>query len=441
MLDLSFIDEKLQQRADGCLLYQPNGRVIQVTDTLLRAKVSQVKIGELCLLRNAGESVFTPAEVIGFDNDTVLLAPVGDMVGVSSRTEVIPTNKSLSVGVGDNLLGCVLDGLGNILDNNEQEKFSLPLEYPVCASPPDPLKRKAINKPLITGIRAIDGLLTIGEGQRIGVLSGPGVGKSTLLSMLTQKTNVDIIVIALIGERGREVREFIDSTLNTETRKKSVMVVATSERPAIERIKAAHTATAISEYFRDQGKKVLLVMDSLTRFSRALREVGIAAGEASVNSGFPPSVYTELPKLVERTGRSDKGSITAIYTMLVEGDKATDPIADEVISLLDGHIILSKNLADISHFPAIDVLKSLSRVMGSIVEQDHIQTSGKMKQLLAKYMELEFLVKVGEYQKGVDAESDEALEKNSAINKFLQQNYEETYVFDETMKAMNNVIG
>lgn len=431
--------QNLQKSANECSIYNLHGRVVQVTDTLVRATVSQVKIGELCLLKNAGESLFTPAEVIGFDDNAVLLAPVGEMIGVSSRTEVIAMKKSLSVKVGNDLLGCVLDGLGNILDKNGRKKLSLPVEYPVCAPPPNPLMRKAINKPLITGIRAIDGFLTFGEGQRIGILSGAGVGKSTLLSMLTQKADVDVTVIALVGERGREVRQFIDSTLNEETRKKSVVVMATSDRPAIERIKAAHTATSIAEYYRDQGKKVLLVMDSLTRFSRALREVGIAAGETPVRSGFPPSVYAELPKLVERTGQSEKGSITAVYTMLVEGSAATDPIADEVISLLDGHIVLSKDLADSSHFPAIDVLKSLSRVMNLVVTEEHIQLSAKLRKLLAKYEEIEFLIRVGEYKKGTDTESDEALAKYSMINQFLQQSYTVREDFDETMRRINAI--
>ncbi len=436
---LNAIHESLQEKADNCSLYQLNGRVIQVTEILLKAIVPQVKIGELCLLRNVGESKTTPAEVVGFDHDTVLLAPVGDLTGVSTLTEVIPTGTSLNVKVGEGLLGCILDGLGNVLaQNSKTDVLSLDEEYPICSPPPDPLKRKPIDTSLVTGIRAIDGVLTVGEGQRMGILSSAGVGKSVLLSMLTQKTDVDIIVVALIGERGKEVKEFIDSTLDESTRKKAIMVVATSDRPAIERVKAAHTATAIAEYYRDKGKKVLLLMDSLTRFARALREIGIATGEAPVNSGFPPSVYTELPKLVERAGQSEHGSITAFYSVLVEGDETSDTMADEIVSLLDGHMILSRELAGASHYPAIDILKSLSRVMATIASPEHIQSAAKVRKLLAKYKEIEFLVKVGEYQKGSDKEADEALDKNDTINQFLQQSTAEKPTFTETLESLNN---
>jgi len=430
---------KIQESLENLKLYEFNGRVTEVTDSLVKAQASEVKVGDVCLLRNAGSNDTIPAEVVGFRGSTVFLAPVGDMDGVSTTTEVITTGLPLSVNVGEDLLGCVMDGLGNIISPEDTNKLSLPEKYAVTAPPPEALSRKLIEEPLTTGIRAIDGMLTIGQGQRIGLFAGAGVGKSTLLSMLVQKTDVDIIVVALIGERGKEVREFIETALTKETRKKSVIIVATSDRPSIERVKAAHTATAVAEYFRAQGKSVFLLMDSLTRFARALREVGIAMGEAPVSRGYPPSVFTELPKLVERAGQSDAGSITAIYTVLVEGDDMSDPISDELVSLLDGHIILSRDLASASHYPAIDILKSLSRVMTSIVDDEHVSSANKIRKLLSDYKEIEFLVKVGEYEKGTNSQADEALEKYDEINNFLKQTFSEEATLEDTIEALNGI--
>ncbi len=431
--------QEIQEKVDQSSLYELNGRVVEVTQSLVKAEVHRVKIGEICLLRNAGSLDTTPAEVVGFVKNLVLLAPIGDVEGISITTEVIPTGAPLSVDVGDDLLGCILDGLGNVIDFSAAQKPLLSERYALTGSPPDPLSRDLIEEPISTGIRAIDGMLTIGEGQRVGVFSGAGVGKSTLLSMLVQRSNVDVIVVALIGERGKEVREFIDSALDEESRKKSVLVIATSDKTSIERIKAALTATTIAEYFRSQGKKVLLVMDSLTRYARALREVGIAMGESPVSRGYPPSVLTELPKLVERAGQSDKGSITAVYTVLVEGDDLSDPIADELMSLLDGHIVLSRELANASHYPAIDVLKSISRVMNSVVSQEHIQSANKIRKLLSDYKEIEFLVKVGEYQKGTNSEADEALDKYSTINNYLKQAAIEQLTFEDSVEALHDI--
>ena len=429
----------IQKKVNLSTLYEYNGRVTQVTESLIQAQVHQVKIGEICLLRNIGSQDTVPAEVVGFKGSTVFLAPIGNLQGISTTTEVIPTGETLSLNIGDDLQGCILDGLGHVINFISEQKPSLIQRYPLTSPPPDPLKRNPIIKPLTTGVRAIDGLLTIGEGQRVGIFAGAGVGKSTLLGMLVQKTDVDVVVVGLIGERGKEVREFIDFALDDETRKKTILIAATSDKTSIERVKAAHTATAVAEYFRAQGKKVLLVMDSLTRYARALREVGIAMGEAAVSRGYPTSVYTELPKLIERAGQSDCGSITAIYTILVEGDDLSDPIADELLSLLDGHIVLSRELANSSHFPAIDILKSLSRVMNSVVDKDHIQSANRLRKLLTDYKEIEFLVKVGEYQKGTDTEADEALDKYAPINDFLKQGFSDYLSYEDSLEALHEL--
>lgn len=435
-----FQTKHIQEIISNLDIYTINGKVIQVTESIIRAIAPNVKIGEICYLRNIGDENLIPAEVIGFKGNIVLLAPVSDIAGVSNTTEVLPSGGPLKVRVGDGLLGCVLDGLGNILETSSDESPLLQHKYKVTAIPPNPLTRNIIQKPVVTGIRAIDSMLTLGEGQRIGLFAGAGIGKSTLLGMLAKNSDVDVIVVALIGERGKEVREFIQTNLTAESKSKSVIIVATSDKPSIERIKAAHTATAVAEYFRDKGQRVLLVMDSLTRFARALREVGIAMGEAPVSRGFPPSVFTELPKLVERAGQSDKGSITAVYTILTEGDDlSADPIADEAVSLLDGHIVLSREIANAGHYPAIDILNSLSRVMKTIVDVDHLHDANKIRKLLAEYKEIEFLVKVGEYEKGSNADADEALEKHAEINAFLQQDFNEMYLFNETRDALQDI--
>jgi len=421
------ISESMLKAVDSVPSLNLHGRIVQVAGTEVRAVLPQARIGELCMLKNSASDEMTPAEVIGIDRSEVLLAPIGDMRGMSTGTEVIATGRALHVAVGEDLVGCVLDGVGNIMDAGGRDIESLNLEgsYPVIASSPSPLSRDIIKEPLGLGVKAMDGLLTCGIGQRMGVFAGAGVGKSFFMSMLVQHAAVDVNVIALIGERGREVREFIEEALGEEGMKKTVLIVSTSDRPSIERLKAAYVATAVAEYYRDQGKSVLLMMDSLTRFARAQREIGLAAGEAPARRGFPPSVFAELPLLVERAGRSDKGSITAFYTVLVEGDDMSDPIADEIRSLLDGHIILSRDLAAKNHYPAIDILQSLSRVMPAIVHPQHIKTAAKIRSLMAKHKEIEFLVRVGEYQAGADPEADEALAKIDAINAFLCQTPDE----------------
>lgn len=414
------------------------GRVEQVVGTIIRAVVPGVKVGELCILRNPWEKWELKAEVVGFVKQVALLTPLGDLQGISPATEVIPTGTIHSIPVGECLLGRVLDGLGNPIDKGA------PLKpqgyYPVYAAPPNPMQRKIIDKPISLGLRVLDGVLTCGEGQRMGIFAAAGGGKSTLLSSIIKGCSADVCVLALIGERGREVREFIEHDLGEEGRKKAVLVVSTSDRSSMERLKAAYTATAIAEYFRDQQKKVLLMMDSVTRFGRAQREIGLAAGEPPTRRGFPPSVFSTLPKLMERAGNSDKGSITALYTVLVEGDDMTEPIADETRSILDGHIILSRKLASANHYPAIDVQQSVSRVMNAIVSKEQKLDAQVLRKILAKYAEVELLVQIGEYKKGTDPEADFALDKINAVNSFLKQGLEEKSTFEETLKALHAAV-
>jgi type III secretion protein N (ATPase) len=431
----------LREAVDQCQPLVLHGRIVQVTGTVVRAIVPHVKLGELCLLKNTGEQREIPAEVIGFEQNIALLAPIGDMQGVSAHTQVITTGKILEVPVGEALRGCVLDGIGRIQEIGGVAQPVLEQRYPIYANPPDALTRQRVNRPLSLGIRALDGLITCGIGQRIGIFAGAGVGKSSLLSMLISHAEVDVNVIALIGERGREVREFMEEALGKEGMAKTIMVVATSDRPAIERLKAAYVATAVAEYFRDQGKSVLLLMDSLTRFARAQREIGLAAGEAPARRGFPPSVFSELPKLVERAGNSDVGSITAFYTILVEGDDMSDPIADEVRSLLDGHIMLSRDLAAANHYPAVDVLASLSRIMPQLVPPEHRVAASHLRNLLAKYKEIEFLLRVGEYKHGSDPLADEAIRKMDAIQAFLKQPQHEHSHFETTAMQLMQLAG
>jgi len=440
-MTLDYIPQALQKSLENCQTLILHGRIVQVTGTVVRAIVPRVKLGELCFLHNPGDERQIPAEVIGFEQNIALLAPIGDMQGVSAHAQVTATGKVLEVGVGEDLKGCVLNGLGQIQDSGGKTSIDIKAHYPIYASPPDPLTRKRIDAPLSLGIRSMDGLITCGVGQRIGIFAGAGVGKSSLLSMLITHADADAYVVALIGERGREVRDFIDEALGTEGMKKTVLVVATSDRPAIERLKAAYVATAVAEYYRDQGKKVLLLMDSLTRFARAQREIGLAAGEAPARRGYPPSVFSELPKLVERAGYATEGSITAFYTVLMEGDDMSDPVADEVRSLLDGHIILSRDLGSANHYPAIDVLGSLSRIMPKLVSPEHRAAAAHIRSLMAKYKEIEFLVRVGEYQRGSDPQADEAISKIAAINAFLQQKPHERSSFKATSAQLIQLAG
>jgi type III secretion protein N (ATPase) len=412
------------------------GRVTQVLGTIVKAAVPKVSIGEVCILRNPGEDFEMQAEVVGFAQDAALLSPIGDMLGIGSTTEVIPTGRSHTVPVGEALLGRVLDGLGRPIDEEDRGSLVCDTFYPVFADAPDPLKRQLIDRPLELGVRVLDATLTCGEGQRMGIFAAAGGGKSTLLGMLVKGAAVDVIVIGLIGERGREVREFLEKDLGEEGRRRSVVVCATSDRSATERVKAAYVATAIAEYFRDQGKKVLFLLDSVTRFARAQREIGLAVGEPPTRRGFPPSVFASLPRLMERVGMNDKGSITALYTVLVEGDDMTEPVADETRSILDGHIVLSRKLASANHYPAVDVLASVSRVMSSVVTPEHAADAGRLRELMAKYAEVELLVKIGEYKDGSDPLADEAIEKHEAIREFLRQPVDERCTMDDTLREL-----
>ena len=416
------------------------GRVVQVTGTIIRAVIPSVKIGEICFLRSPGLELEMKAEVVGFSLGSALLMPMGDMQGISNNTEVIPTGRVHLVPVGNTLLGRVLDGLGDPIDTASRGPLHISRYYPVLTGAPDPLLRRMISQPLSLGIRALDGVLTVGEGQRMGVFAAAGGGKSTLMGMLVKGADVDVTVVALIGERGREVREFLEHELGEEGRRKSVIVCATSDKSSMERSKAAYVATAIAEYFRDQGKRVLFLMDSVTRFARAQREIGLAAGEPPTRRGFPPSVFATLPRLMERVGMSHKGSITALYTVLVEGDDMTEPIADETRSILDGHIILSRKLAAANHYPAIDVLASVSRVMNMVVTPEHKAMAGRMRELMAKFQEIELLVKIGEYKRGSDPLADQAIDKMDAIRHFLQQSTDEHCDFNEMLVNMRKVL-
>ena len=436
-----YITEVLNRGVEDAQPIEVKGRVIQVVGTIIRASVPGVKVGEICLLRNPWEDFEVAAEVVGFTRDAVLLTSLGQMLGISPSTEVIPTRRVHMVPVGGELLGRVLDGLGRPLDADTRGPIRPEGYYPVYADPPSPLERRMISKPLSLGVRALDGLLTCGEGQRMGIFAAAGGGKSTLLAQIVRNTQAEVTILALIGERGREVREFLEKDLGEEGRRKSVVVVSTSDRSAMERLKAAYVATSIAEYFRDQGAKVLLLMDSVTRFGRAQREIGLAAGEPPTRRGFPPSVFSELPKLMERAGNSAKGSITALYTVLVEGDDMTEPIADETRSILDGHIILSRKRAQINHYPAIDILQSVSRCQNAVITPEHRAAAGRMRELMAAYSEVELLLKIGEYQKGTDAATDEAIARHADIDAFLRQGLAEKTSFADTIARLRAVVG
>jgi type III secretion protein N (ATPase) len=376
---------------------------------------------------------------VGFTADEVFLSPLGEMKGVGPSSEVIPTHMPLHIKVGPQLLGRVLNGMGEPIDVNTKGPLELSESYPVIQDPPDPLKRRRISEPISVGIRVIDGALTTGLGQRVGIFAAAGGGKSTLLGMIARNAVADVNVISLIGERGRELRDFIEKDLGPEGLKRSVLVISTSDQASQLRLNAAYVGTAIAEYFRDQGKSVILMMDSVTRFARALREVGLAAGEPPARAGYTPSVFSTLPKLLERSGNSDIGSITAFYTILVAGDDMNEPVADEVRSILDGHIILSAELAHKYHYPAVDVLASASRVMQSIVPKEHLQLVGKLKEVLANYKKNELLIKIGEYKRGADKAGDFAIDHIDKVNNFLKQGVDEKCSWNETLQLLRTV--
>lgn len=416
--------------------YTKLGKVSQVIGLIIRVEGLEVFVGEVCeiIITSSKESVL--AEVVGFENNSVLLMPLGELQGIGPGCLVKPTGHSLKINISDELLGNTLDGLGKPID---REIFSEGKLFDVNRTPPNPFKRRKISDIMSTGVKAIDGILTCGEGQRIGIFAGSGVGKSTLLGMIARYCEADVIVIGLIGERGREVLEFIEGDLGPEGYKKSVVVCATSDQPPLVRLKGAFVATAIAEYFRDQGKKVVLMMDSVTRFAMAQREIGLATGEPPTTKGYTPSVFAMLPKLLERSGMSEKGSITAFYTVLVEGDDMNEPIADAVRGILDGHIVLSRKIAAENHFPAIDIQNSVSRVMKEIVEEDHYILSGKVKENLAVYEESKDLINVGAYKAGSNPILDNAVRLNGPIKDFLKQGIDERYSQDETIEILESI--
>jgi flagellum-specific ATP synthase len=415
-----------------------SGRVSQVVGLTIESIGPAVNMGEICHIYPLKSQVPIVSEVVGFKNNIVSLMPLGDMGGIGPGSRVEATGKSLMVKVGDNLLGRILDGLGNPID--DKNLIDSKTFYPVLNSPPNPLTRKMINEILPMGIKCIDGLLTIGKGQRVGIFAGSGVGKSTLMGMIARNTKADINVIGLIGERGREVREFIEKDLQEEGLARSVVVVATSDQPALVRLKAAQLATSIAEYFRDQGKDVMLLMDSITRFAMAQREVGLAVGEPPVTRGYTPSVFSTMPKLLERAGTSDVGSITGMYTVLVDGDDMNEPVADTVRGILDGHIVLSRNLANKNHYPAVDVLASISRVMPNIISSEQKQCANEIKSLLAVYKEAEDLINIGAYTRGSNINIDRAIDKIDQINSFLRQETDENIELDEVLTKIKSII-
>ncbi len=412
------------------------GKVVKIVGLTVESLGPEAKLGDVCTITSTDQSRQVRAEVVGFRDNRVLLTPYEEVAGIGIGDMVEVCSEALKVPVGEELLGMALDGLGRPLDGSE---LHMNTYYDVTAVPPDPMERVLIRDALPLGVKAIDGMLTLGKGQRIGIFAGSGVGKSTLLGMIARNTKADINVIALIGERGREVKEFIEHDLGEEGMRRSVLVIATSDKPALIRKKAAQTATAIAEYFRDQGRDVLLMLDNLTRFSMAQREIGLAAGEPPVSRGYPPSVYAEMPKLLERAGNGAVGSITGIYTVLVDGDDFNEPISDTARGILDGHIILSRKLGHKNHYPAIDVLQSISRVMSAVATKEHKQLASRLKSTLATYTEAEDLINIGAYKAGSNPEIDDAIQKNAAINEFLCQGTDEKFTFEETVEQLRRI--
>jgi flagellar protein export ATPase FliI len=433
MINLNVVRQRLQ----NIKTIKLQGQVTQVVGLTVEVQGINAGIGEVCSIIVPNEQQPIMAEVVGFKDRNSLLMPLGELRGIYPGCSVLPTGETLKVKVGEHLLGQVLDGLGRpIEDGLDTEAGNL---FPVDNQPPNPLKRKRISSVLPTGVRTIDAMLTCGCGQRIGIFAGSGVGKSTLLGMIAKHCSADVNVIALIGERGREVLDFIESDLGPEGLAKSIVIAATSDQPALVRMKGAYIATAIAEYFRDQGKDVMLLMDSVTRFAMAQREVGLAIGEPPATRGYTPSVFALLPKLLERSGMGQTGSITAFYTVLVDGDDMNEPIADAVRGILDGHIVLSRKLAARNHYPAIDVLSSVSRVMPDIVENQHLSNAGKIRDLMATYNESEDLINIGAYVSGSNPKIDLAIRKHDQITQFLTQQPDEYSQYSETLENLYQI--
>ncbi len=436
MNGISLIKYKYALTSNDLIKY--TGRVSQVVGLTIESIGPAANLGELCFIYPVKSDVPIKAEVVGFKNNIVCLMPLGDMSGIGPGSRVEATGRNLTVNVDKSMLGRILDGLGNAID--DLGVIESHLSYPVENSPPNPLTRKRIEEILPLGVKAIDGLLTIGKGQRVGIFAGSGVGKSTLMGMIARNTKADVNVIGLIGERGREVREFIENDLKEEGLRRSVVIIATSDQPALVRLKAAQLATAVAEFFRDQGLDVMLLMDSLTRFAMAQREVGLAIGEPPVTRGYTPSVFAIMPRLLERSGTSERGSITGMYTVLVDGDDMNEPIADTVRGILDGHIVLSRNMANRNHYPAIDVLASVSRVMPNIISDAHKQYANEMKNILSVYRDAEDMINIGAYVKGSSKSIDRAMERIEQINQFLKQDVHEKIGMEQALNIMKNLV-
>jgi flagellum-specific ATP synthase len=435
---LEAVFDAMNERLGEIELVPVNGKVVEVIGIVIESKGPDIQIGDLCevRMRNRGEPPLS-CEVVGFRGDRVLLMPLGEVRRIGPGSDVFSMGKSLGVRVGSDLLGRVLGGLGEPLDDKGPLVGST--EYPLHADPPHPLKRRSIDIPLSVGIRAMDGLLTLGQGQRVGIFSGSGVGKSTLLGMMARNTEADVNVIALVGERGREVQEFLRRDLTEEGMKRSVVIVATSDQPPLVRLKAAMTATAVAEYFRDQDANVLLMMDSITRVAMAQRDVGLAIGEPPATRGYTPSIFAFLPRLLERAGAGERGSITGVYSVLVEGDDMNEPISDAVRGILDGHVTLSRDLATRNHYPAIDVLSSISRIMNNIVSAEHLAAASGLRELLALYREAEELLNLGAYKHGSNPRLDFAIAHKGEIDAFLKQPVTEYSSFEETLERLLSI--
>ncbi|MGP7817505.1 flagellar protein export ATPase FliI [Niallia sp. 01092] len=432
--------EELLSEIDTIDSLKRYGRVKKVVGLMIESQGPESSIGDVCLIHIGTKNKrVIKAEVVGFKEENIMLMPYTTLHDISPGCFVEGTSEPLQIKVGAGLVGTVVDSLGNPLDGS-----ALPnglKQVPIDQEPPNPLKRPPISNPMEVGIRLIDGLLTVGTGQRLGIFAGSGVGKSTLLGMIARNTKADLNVIALIGERGREVREFIERDLGPEGLKRSIVVVATSDQPALMRIKGAYTATAIAEYFRDKGLNVMLMMDSVTRVAMAQREVGLAVGEPPTTKGYTPSVFAILPKLLERTGTNEKGSITAFYTVLVDGDDMNEPIADTVRGILDGHIVMDRELANKGQYPAVNVLKSISRVMNHIVSKEHIRAAERLRDLLSTYMNSEDLINIGAYKKGSSKEIDTAIKLYPTILSYIKQTTDEKVSMEETFHLLLSLVG
>lgn len=430
--------QKLKDKLEKIDIFKTNGKVSQIIGLVIEATGLKSAIGELCKVISKDEEVIIDAEIVGFKEGKALLMPLGDLRGIGPGAKVISLDQEFMVPVGEELLGRILDGLGRPIDNKGPLKTKK--YYSVYRNPPDPITRKKVEKPVATGIRAIDACLTIGKGQRIGIFSGSGIGKSVTLGMIARNTSADVNVIALIGERGREVRDFIEKDLKIEGLKRSVVIAATSDQPALIRRMGAFVATSIAEYFRDAGYDVMLMMDSITRFAMAQREIGLAIGEPPTTKGYTPSVFALLPKLLERAGTTPhKGTITGLYTVLVESDDLNEPISDSVRAILDGHIVLSRQLAARNHYPPIDILDSVSRCMIDIVTPEHKNLANKIKEIIATYKNAEDLINIGAYVSGSNPSIDYAIKKIDQIKKFLIQGIDEKTEFEETLQILKEL--